>query len=174
MARMIRKIGALSGAMLVFFFAAPAYAIDGVAVEIGHGDDSTSLARVALVDAWRKGDPFFREWRLAGYWEFSAGVWDNKDDSTADVGITPVFRIERRGAYVEGAIGLHLVQTHISASRTFSTAFQFGDHLGAGMHFGPAGRYDLGVRVQHVSNGGIRSPNPGINVFIVRLQYSLE
>lgn len=174
MARMIRKIGALAGAALVFFFASCAHAVDSVAVEVGHGDDSTSLLRLAIVDAWRKGDPLFREWRLAGYWELSAGVWDNKDDSTADVGITPVFRIERRGVYIEGAIGLHLVQTHISANRTFSTAFQFGDHLGAGMHFGPGGRYDLGVRVQHVSNGGISKPNPGINFFIVRLQYSLE
>jgi hypothetical protein len=171
---MIRKIGALAGAALVFFFASHAHAVDAVAVSGGHGDDSTSLLRFALVDTWRKGDPFFREWRLAGYWEFSAGVWDNKDDSTADIGITPVFRIERRGLYVEGAIGVHLVQTHISASRTFSTALQFGDHLGAGMHFGPAGRYDIGLRVQHLSNGGVRSPNPGINFLIVRLQCALE
>ena len=174
MARMIRKIGALAGAVLVFFFARHANALDGVSVEVGHGDDSTSLLRLAIVDAWRKRDPFFGEWRLAGYWEFSAGVWDNKDESTADIGITPVFRAERRGVYVEGAIGLHLVQTHISASRIFSTAFQFGDHLGAGIYFGSGGRYDLGIRVQHISNGGVAKPNPGINFFLVRLQYSLE
>ena len=171
---MIRKIGALAGAVLAFFCAAPAHAVDGVAIEVGRGDDSTSLLRFALTDAWRKGDPFFREWRLAGYWEFSAAVWDNKDDSTADIGITPVFRIERRGLYVEGAIGVHFVSTHISAARTFSTTFQFGDHLGAGLHFGPGGRYDVGVRVQHLSNGGVATPNPGINFLIVRLQYSLE
>ena len=172
---MIRKIGALAGAAAgFFFFLSSAYAVDGVAVEVGHGDNSTSLLRFAITDSWRKRAPATREWRLAGYWEFSAGVWDNKDESTADIGITPVFRFEHNAAYLEAAIGVRLVTTHISAQRTFSTAFQFGDHLGAGIRFGPQDRYDFGLRVQHISNGGIRSPNPGINFFIVRLQYDLE
>ena len=149
------------------------YGIDGLSVEVGAGDDSTSLLRFGLVDRWRK-RTLLEEWRLAGYWEFSAGIWDNPTESTADVGATPVFRIERRALYVEAAIGVHLVTTHISAARTFSTALQFGDHLGAGYQFGPRERYDLGVRLQHMSNGHIRTPNPGINFWIVRLQYSLE
>jgi lipid A 3-O-deacylase len=36
------------------------------------------------------------------------------------------------------------------------------------------GRYDVSLRVQHLSNGGLRDPNPGINFVLVRLQYSLE
>ena len=95
----------------------------------------------------------------------------NAEDSSADIGVTPVFRFERNRFYLEAAIGLHLVQTHISAHRTFSTAFQFGDHIGAGMHFKS---YDVCVRLQHLSNGSIRDPNPGINFVLVRLQYALE
>jgi lipid A 3-O-deacylase len=171
---MIRKIGVAAGALALFFLAAEVQAVDGIAGEIGYGDDSTRLLRFAIVDTWRKREPPMREWRLAGYWEFSAGVWDNKDESIADVGITPVFRIERSPIYLEAAIGLRLVSTHISAQRTFSTSFQFGDHLGAGFRFGPRERYDLGLRVQHISNGGVSSPNPGINFFIVRLQRDLE
>jgi lipid A 3-O-deacylase len=174
MERMIRKIGAAAGAGVLFFVAAAAHAVDGAAVEVGYGDDSTRLLRFALTDVWRKREPGMREWRLAGYWEFSAGVWDNKEESVADIGITPVFRFERSPLYVEGAIGLRLVSTHISAHRVFSTSFQFGDHLGAGFRFGPRERYDLGFRVQHISNGGISSPNPGINFVIVRLQRELE
>ena len=149
------------------------YCVDGVSLEVGAGDDNTKLLRLGLVDRWRK-RPLLDEWRLAGYWEFSAGVWDNATESTADVGVTPVFRIERRAFYVEAAIGAHLVTTHISASRVFSTALQFGDHLGVGYQFGPGERYDLGVRIQHMSNGHIRTPNPGINFWIMRLSYSLE
>jgi lipid A 3-O-deacylase len=174
MERMIRKIGVAAGASVLFFLAPAAHAVDGIALEAGHGDDSTSLIRFSITDSWRKRQPATREWRLAGYWEFSAGIWDNKDESTADIGITPVFRIERKQIYLEGAIGVHLVQTHISAQRTFSTALQFGDHIGAGFRFGPQDRCDFGVRVQHISNGGISSPNPGINFFLVRLQYELE
>jgi len=174
MGRMIRKIGAAAGASVFFFLAGTAHAVDGIALEVGHGDDSTSLIRFAITDSWRKREPAPREWRLAGYWEFSAGLWDNKDESTAEIGITPVFRIERNRLYLEGAIGVHLVTTHISAQRVFSTAFQFGTHVGAGYRFGPALRYDLGLRVQHISNGGLREPNPGIDFVTVRLQYDLE
>ena len=129
------------------------------------------MLRVSITDNWRKHVPLPDVWRLAGYWEFSAALWDNADDSTADIGVTPVFRIERGRFYVEGAIGLHLVQTHISASRVFSTAVQFGDHIAAGFHFS---RYDLSLRLQHLSNGGLAEPNPGINFALLRLQYHLE
>jgi len=159
------------GAVLIFLSSPSCFAVDGVALETGRGEDRTNLLRVSLTDSWRKRVPLGNVWRLAGYWEFSAGLWDNADDSTAEVGVTPVFRVERGRFFVEGAIGFHLVQTHISAHRTFSTAFQFGDHLGAGMYFG---RYDLSLRLQHLSNGGLREPNPGINFVLVRLQYALE
>jgi lipid A 3-O-deacylase len=176
---MIRKIGAMAVAGALFFlaslFVAPgAHAVDGLVLEAGRGDDQTYLVRIGFIDEWRKRERGGHEWHLAGYWEFTAGLWDNKDESTADLGATPVFRLQRKAIYVEGAIGFHLVSTRISAARVFSTAFQFGDHLGAGMRFGPGRRYDLGMRVQHLSNGGLRKPNPGINFLLVRLQYDLE
>jgi lipid A 3-O-deacylase len=174
---MIRKIGGVAVACALFLslalFAAGARAIDGISIEVGHGDDNTSLLRLGLQDRWRK-RTMIEEWRLAGYWDLSAAVWDNPTYSTADVGFTPVFRIERRSIYVEAAIGVHLVTTHISAARTFSTALQFGDHVGAGFYFGPGQRYDLSFRLQHLSNGHIDTPNPGINFWMVRLQYNLE
>jgi len=172
---MIRKIGAVAGAGLLFFLVEPARAVDGIAIEAGHGDDSTALIRLSLADYWRKRDRQpSSHWRLAGYWEFTAGLWDNTEESVAELAATPVFRFERGKAYLEAAVGFHLVSTHISAHRTFSTAFQFGDHVGAGFRFGPGNRYDIGMRIQHLSNGGVRSPNPGINFFAMRLQYDLE
>jgi lipid A 3-O-deacylase len=175
---MIRKIGAAAGAgvpfAVFFFLAGSAHAVDGIAVEVGYGDDRTSLIRFSITDNWRKREPATREWRVAGYWEFSAGLWDNKEESTAEIAVTPVFRLERSRLYVEAAIGAHLVQAHISAHRTFSTALQFGEHLGMGMRFGQGERFDLGIRVQHLSNGGISKPNPGIDFFLVRLQRDLE
>ena len=165
---MIRKIAALAAACA---FAMPARAIDGIGVELGRGEDDTNLLRIFVTDRWREAARALGgDWQFAGYWEISAGVWDNKDESSADLGATPVFRFERRSLYVEGAVGFHLVQTHVSASRTFSTAFQFGDHIGIGMR----GReYDVGIALQHLSNASIRHPNPGINFILVRFQYHL-
>ena len=37
--------------------------------------------------------------------------------------------------------------------------------------FGDKQQYDLGVRLQHLSNGGIENPNPGINFLILRFAY---
>jgi hypothetical protein len=168
---MIRKIAVLAASCFLMGTSSAVFAIDGLAVELGRGDDHTSVLRVALADYWRKREPLAHIWRLAGYWEFSFALWDNPDESTANLGVTPVFRFERNRFYIEAAIGFHLVQTHISAQRSFSTAFQFADHVGAGMHFG---RYDLCLRVQHISNGGVSSPNPGINFVLMRLHYALE
>jgi hypothetical protein len=63
-----------------------------------------------------------------------------------------------------------LSHTQIGDKR-LSTAFQFGDHLGFGYRFGARSAFDLGYRYQHLSNGSIKRPNPGINFHQVRLQY---
>ena len=121
MARMIRKIALALGAGALIAASPAAFAVDAVAVELGRGEDNTNPLRVAIVDKWRKSRIATAEWRLAGYWELSARVWDNRDESTADVGFAPVFRIVRRSLYLEAAVGFHLVQARISADRTFST-----------------------------------------------------
>ena len=170
---MIRKIAAaIAAGAICSTISSPAHCIDGVAVEYGRGDDRTNLLRVSIIEKWRSTEVAApRDWHLAGYWDFSAAAWDNAEESTADVGFAPVFRMERGAWYVEGAFGFHLVQTHISADRTFSTAFQFAEHVGAGLR---KGKYLYGLQAQHLSNGGIRRPNPGINFLIVKLQYELD
>jgi hypothetical protein len=169
---MIRKIALALGAGTLIAASPAAFALDGASAEFGRGEDSTNLLRISLVDKWRKKQPpAGPDWRLAGYWDLSLAVWDNRDETTADVGFTPVFRIERRSLYLEAALGFHLVQTRVSADRVFSSAFQFAEHLGAGFI---TGRYTFGVHVQHLSNGGISDPNPGINFVLLRLQYHLD
>jgi hypothetical protein len=51
------------------------------------------------------------------------------------------------------------------------SAFQFGDHLGAGLVFGGHGQFDLGYRFLHLSNADIKRPNNGINFQQVRFAY---
>ena len=165
---MIRKTVVFAAALSCSF---AAHGLDGVALELGYGEDSTRMLRVSIQDRWRRELRQGDDWRLAGYWDFALGVWDNPDDSTADIGVTPVFRFERERMYVEAAIGAHLVQRRISAQRVFSSSFQFGDHIGLGRR---GRQYDLGVAFQHLSNGGIRRPNPGINFILLRLQYHLQ
>ena len=68
--------------------------------------------------------------------------------------------------------GLHIVSgTHLQDNVSLSTRFQFGDHIGVGVR---RGHYDLGLRLQHLSNAGLRNPNPGINFVQLRVAYELH
>ena len=79
-----------------------------------------------------------------------------------------------RSLYLEGGVGAHVLSDlDVGTGRDFSTRFQFGDHFGAGFRFGADERFDLGLRFQHLSNGGLRNPNPGINFLLLRFAYHL-
>jgi hypothetical protein len=120
--------------------------------------------------------------RLGGYWEASIGRWNSDVDDNGgsawvtQFGVTPVLRLypDSWGGrwFVEGGIGFNVLQPiYRSASKRFSTAFNFGDHLAIGRRFGRDARQELALRFQHFSNAGIKSPNPGEN--FVQLRYSL-
>lgn len=152
----------------------PVQAVDSVSAEYGAGTRAVNLWRLGL--QW-KAEPFHwmeRHPRWSWYWDVSVGGWHGDEGTVHDVGVTPVFRYAKapQGPYLEGAIGFHILSdSHINSDLGFSTRFQFADHLGAGYHHG---RYDWQVRLQHLSNGGMRNPNPGINFMIFRVQYYLD
>lgn len=150
-------------------------------LELGNGS-SASMFRLGATWNWQQ--QWFTEgnWYVSGHWELSAGQWDGhsnagNNQTLTDLGLTPVFRLEqhqpgRAAYYFEGAIGFHLIsKTFIHNNRHFSTAFQFGDHLGAGVRFGANKQFDLCYRFQHLSNGSIKKPNDGINFNQIRFAY---
>ena len=160
-----------AAALLLWAFAA--HAADGISVDIGKGDRHTSLARVAM--HWNYELVKFAPHDVHPYIEVSVAHWHTDKSGLYDTAITPVFRYARsprNGPYVEAAIGLHIISgTHLQENVSFSTRFQFGDHIGVGMRRGP---YDLGLRLQHLSNAGLRNPNPGINFLQLHLAYELH
>jgi lipid A 3-O-deacylase len=178
MFRMIRKTARLAALIAAVSLPAPARALDGIAAELGYGDE-LGMWRVALQWEWKTKWPAGSRWQVGGYWDLAAGAWYTEGARTLyDVGLTPVFRFERAARpspYFEAAIGFHQIsELRISADKLVGTNFQFGDHVGAGIRFGDRGSYDLGVRLQHLSNGGIRKPNPGVDFLQLRLQYHLD
>ena len=166
--------------------ASPAFAVDSVSFEIGAGNEATEVWRAGLQWNWQRRWFTERSWTLGAYWDLQVGRWRGplrsgqlgaEDQEVWDIAITPVFRLERaqRTAvipYAEAGIGFHLLSDlRINFRRNFSTRFQYGDHLGLGMRFGRKHHYDLGVRLQHLSNGGLANPNPGINFAQLRFAY---
>jgi lipid A 3-O-deacylase len=170
---------AVALAALAGLASGPAHAIDGFGVEIGNGD-SVDMARVSVQWDWKRRLLQFSDWHLGGYWDLAVGYWHRgsvgpgQHSDLFDLGFTPVFRVQPNGLvgpYVEAAIGFHLLSHTSIGDKRMSTAFQFGDHIGVGYRFGAKSHYDLSYRFQHLSNGGIKHPNPGINFHQIRLQY---
>lgn len=162
-----------------------AYAIDTISLETGVSAKSpeTRLVRLAIQSDWER--PWFEGARLrgTGHWDFSAAQWSTRvggrRDEIYNFGITPVFRIQsaQPGAwapYAEAGLGVHyLSDREIYTGRRFGTNLQFGTHIGVGIRFGSQGQFDLSYRIQHLSNAGIRGPNPGIDFHLIRLQMAL-
>ena len=63
-----------------------------------------------------------------------------------------------------------LAPLYRSRDKRFSTAFNFGDHVGIGVQLGDDHGQELSLRLQHFSNAGIKDPNPGEN--FVQLRYT--
>ena len=156
-----------------------AHAAASIAIEAGHGD-ATDMEQLSYVHPWDSQWFTDGNWYLTGYWEASIGRLRSSATGGQDIwdfGLTPVFRFRNRASsgirpYFEAAIGAHILDhTHVDKSRDLGSAFQFGDHLGAGMLFGERGQFDLGYRFQHVSNADIKRPNDGINFQQIRFAW---
>ena len=148
-----------------------AFALDSVSVEAGRGDNKTTMARVGL--QWQGHRKAFENssWQISHYIDLAFGGWNGEHGTVYDLGLTPVFRFQRASGspYFEAAIGFHMISDlEFRGETETSTRFQFGDHVGVGFI---RGRYDWSLRLQHLSNAGIRDPNPGINFLQLRLQY---
>lgn len=156
------------------------FAVDSASLEFATGNKST-IARVGV--QWDWANRFFQSngTHIGGYWDLTAAQirqnrYQNIVDNTKsiyDIGITPVFRFQRDdklGLYAEAGIGAHYFSDlYDNNSRHFSTKFEFGDHLGVGYVFN--NKWDVGLKVQHFSNGGIKKPNSGANFAVVRAAY---
>jgi lipid A 3-O-deacylase len=156
------------------------HAIDSVSLELAK-NNNTRMVGVSLQQDWS------RRWfdsgntYLGGYWNLSLARWHatqyqnvaGATQNITDIGITPVFRFQaqnRLGWYAEGGIGAHLLSAlYDSGGKRLSTSFQFGDLIGIGYVF--QNRLDVGVKVEHYSNGGIKHPNDGVNFVGVTARY---
>ena len=155
-------------------------AVDSASLEFATGNHST-ITRAGV--QWDWANQWFKSGgtHLGGYWDLTgAQISENRylniRDNTKkiyDIGITPVFRFQndsKLGPYAEGGIGAHLFSDlYDNNGRHFSTRFEFGDHLGIGYVF--ASKWDVGLKVQHFSNGGIKKPNSGANFAVIRAAY---
>lgn len=120
---------------------------------------------------------------LTGHWDVHVAHWRAPDGTAAterqrwtQLALVPTLRLRFRGGesawFMEGGIGLSVLDGHyVTRRKAFSTRFNFTDHQGIGFNFGAHRRHELMLLVRHVSNGGIRKPNPGED--FVQIRYGI-
>ena len=119
-------------------------------------------------------------WQVDRQWIARVAYWNAEHPQPSgkhlwDASLMPTLRFAPREydtfqPFVEAAVGAHLLsKTHID-NRDMSTAFQFGEQVALGVRV--PGRVPLAIslRGEHVSNGGIKEPNPGVTFLGLRLQ----
>ena len=157
-----------------------AQAIDSTYFELAAGE---KVQMVGVGAQWN----WERRWfqsngsHVGGHWDLSLAHWrgtarqntPGEIQPITSVGITPVFRFQQdsqRGFYAEAGIGIHLLsELYDNNNKQLSTGLQFGDQIGIGFVFD--NKLDIGLRLQHFSNGGIKEPNDGINFAVIRASY---
>lgn len=142
---------------------------------VGRTDKSTSTLRIGLQKDFQS-----RWWQsdvgvLTGYWDAGYTFWkgDKRSDNHS-LSVSPVlvyeFNADVFKPYVEAGIGVSLFEHTRIESRSLGSSFQFEDRLGVGVRF-----YNqaLGLRVIHYANGGLKSPNDGIEAYSVHYRIAL-
>jgi len=146
-------------------------------VQAGGGEDRVRAASAGLRWDW--------DWRssllgaeVTGTTEVFVSNWRARDlaggrENFIQLGVVPMFRF-RPGAgqspwFFEAGIGLSVTdERFVTANKTFSTRWNFSDNFAFGRNFGDKGQHELSLRWQHTSNGGVKKPNPGLDLLLVR------
>lgn len=149
---------------------------DGWMLQGGAAPDDTYATSAGLVWDW--------DWRLQrralvtvqtelflSHWQADARNGGRR--GLQQVTLLPVGRLRPDGGrarwFLEAGIGAsYLNRDYVTPNKTFSTRWNFYDMLGVGWNFGAAREHEVGLRYVHVSNGSVRSPNPGEDFFLLR------
>jgi len=160
-----------------------AHAVDllpgGAYLEGGIADHGTYSATIGFLWPWS-----WRREALGGEWsgttELYASYWNGRRDAGrqgfTQVGLVPMLRYRfsrgRSAWFLEAGIGLTGLDTvYRTTEKQFSSSFNFIDVVAVGRSFGSRQRQELSLRASHLSNAGIKDPNPGEN--FLQLRYAV-
>ncbi|BDT67570.1 hypothetical protein os1_17470 [Comamonadaceae bacterium OS-1] len=169
--------GACGGDALATEPTGPSLYLQGGQTFAQHGDTRTATIGLRLPV-----QPVFWGGRVTLAWDVFVSHWQVDAPPGArshftQIGLVPMFRHRFDGGqspwFVEAGVGIaYLNAPYQTTHKSFSTQWNFSDHLGVGRSFGAQRQQELGLVLQHVSNAGLRSPNPGETFLQLRYAYS--
>ena len=149
-----------------------------VFMQAGVGEDAVRVASVGVAWGVPWPGPIYRTYGVSTRLELFASGWRTRVGGgehrwLLQAGLVPVLRVRfddgRSPWFAEGGIGLSLLNAELrTPGRTFGTRLNFSDNLGVGRNFGVQGEHEVSLHFQHTSNAGIRKPNPGLDLLMLR------
>ncbi len=134
-------------------------------------------ASLGLTLPWKQWTYGLGSGQVTGHWDIFASRWSSRQNvgrlQTTVFGIVPSLRWRgdqgRSVWFAQVGTGLAIANKYYSTPyKAFSTRYNFATHLAVGMNFGARRQHEWMLRVEHVSNAGIKQPNPGENFFQLR------
>lgn len=112
-----------------------------------------------------------KEWHLQSRLDLSLGWLGDRGNNAAiaTVGPSLVLGREQLPVSLEGGVSPTFLSSREFGSKDFGIDFQFTSHIGLNWDF--AEHWRLGYRFQHMSNAGLGSKNPGLNMHLFALSY---
>lgn len=156
----------------------------GIYIQAGGTQMETQAWTIGATLPWQSWERSFWGAEVRGYWDIYLSQWTsnlrderNERPRTTLFGITPSFRFIPDGGtspwFFDAGVGATLANhRYVTRNKTFSTRFNFATHLGVGVLLGAQRQHELQLRLEHVSNAGIKKPNPGAN--FLQLRYALH
>ena len=144
---------------------------DGASVQAGAGRHDTNMVGVGIVWDWdfqrlrRKAELTAHTELMLNYWRGDA-VAGGGPNSVTQVVVLPSLRMRlERGAspwFIELGIGASWMDERFEGSHgRFGSRWNFYDMMGLGRNFGAEHEHEVSLRWVHVSNAGLKDPNPG-------------
>ena len=131
--------------------------------------------------------PFRTTWRgheITLAWTVDVARWrsvkhaDGGPDTLYEIGFAPRVRMLAAATplghpYVEAGIGLHALSGKRIFNHELGVPVLFGSFAGFGLRFGAREEFAVSAGAMHESNAGIKQPNHGLTVVLVRFEYAL-
>jgi hypothetical protein len=114
---------------------------------------------------------FYSDWSFQPGFDFAAG-WLAGDHAEAFIGSLGPELTLRKGKFpiaLEGGASPTFLSRYQFGEKNFGEDFQFTSHLGVDWKI--ARHFDVDLRFQHMSNAGISSHNPGLNMLMLSTSY---
>jgi lipid A 3-O-deacylase len=149
---------------------------DKAFVELAAGSASTHAASagVGWTWGWRRG---WRDGTFSASTEIFASHWKStgtQEQSLTLLGALPLLRYSTVlfswPVFIEGGVGLSVMDRNFETpQKHMGSSWNFYDTLAIGTAIGTERISEVSLRISHLSNAGIRKPNPGENFIQVRV-----